>query len=207
MDVACELAVTTYSTRKQPTADVSSFSVEIQLIIIGEVFNTQEDIISISHQNDGLVHQAQEPRGLHGSVAWFVSARPGLIQHVRCSAPMCLFTVPELIAFARAVESTHAKLACIRRVYLLFPASDPPQNVSSSYLAEAQHSFITILCPLLDLHTSSRKRSPADDDILYNCLQAACTLTIDVTHLVIDFLSGARDIFSHFSFARNTVHL
>jgi hypothetical protein len=41
-----------------------SFPVKIQLIIIDEVFKPQEDVISISHQNDCLVHQARRAQRL-----------------------------------------------------------------------------------------------------------------------------------------------
>jgi hypothetical protein len=192
--------------------------VEVLLMIVGEIFSSQESFRPVSYHIDRPLHQALRTQRL----AWFrslASVCKTWIGLARAAfwTEVTLFTVQELIDFAHAVEEPSAKPSCLRRLYFRFP-SYPQRNYSPSDFGkvakEAQRSCTMVLRRLpvhLDvLLVNCDNRHWAPDDILYHSLQAACrehTLTIDVTKLDIDSPPGICDIFTYFAFARNIVHL
>jgi hypothetical protein len=91
-------------------------------MIIGEVFNSQQGFYPVSNHVDRPLYQARRTEQLAwfrsiGGVcrAWLGSARTVFWEEVT------LFTVPELVDFAQAINGDSAKPACIRRLYFRFP--------------------------------------------------------------------------------------
>ena len=199
----------------------TSFPLEIYLTIIGEVFNSQDSFRPISHQTDRARYQALRTQRLAWSRslagvcrAWVNPARTLFWEEVT------LFSVPELVAFARAVDDDSAKPACIRRLYFRFPSARcypaypvGSPSISTTVVDEARRYFSLTLRRLpthlnvlhIDCDWKLGHRA------LYDSLEDANrdpTWKIDVRALVIAWRPiSYYDTFAYFTFARNIVHL
>ncbi|KIM74632.1 hypothetical protein PILCRDRAFT_700495 [Piloderma croceum F 1598] len=157
------------------------FPVEICLMIIGEVFHSQQVFYPIRNHVDRPLHQARRTERLAwfrsiGGVcrAWLGPARTVFWEKVN------LFTVPELVDFARAIDNDSAKPACIRRLYFRFPDTRHTRHSPSNSINmrdEAQRCFpVALLClpTHLDvLHVDCPWNLYVHNETLYHCLKDA----------------------------------
>ena len=200
---------------------VQSFPVEISLMIIYDIFNSQKLICHTFQHSDRLLHQAVRTQRLAWfrtlacvCKAWADPARTAFWTEVT------LFTAQEIIALARDIKSHSAKPACIRRLSFRLPSQPHHHPLPPDYdimKEEAQRSLLVILRQLpahLDFFSvNCDQRDYVSEDILYDSLKAACTdgniPEIDITRLDIDSPPGIQryDIFRYFTFPRNIVHL
>jgi hypothetical protein len=199
----------------------SAFPVEICMVIIEEIFSSQESFRSVTYHLDCPLHQAQRTQRL----AWFrnlASVCKAWVGPARSAfwTEVTLFTVQELVVFAHAIEEgTFAKPTCIRRLYFRFISIDkrnPPLPNLETVTEEAQRSFFLTLRQLpaqldvLYVHSDDTYDFIGPDDVLFRSLQATCrdhSFTLDITELDIQSPRGIRDVFTYFAFARNIGHL
>lgn len=202
---------------------VQSFPVEIYLMIIYDIFNSQKLICHTFQHSDRLLHQLQAVRTQR--LAWFHTLAcvcKAWADPARTAfwTEVTLFTAQEIIAFAREIRSNSAKPACIRRLSFRLPSQPHHHPLPPDYdimKEQAQRSLLVILRRLpahLDLFSvNCDERHYVSEDILYDSLKVACMdgniPEIDITRLDIDSPPGIQryDIFRYFTFARNIVHL
>ena len=187
-------------------------------MVIDKVFNSQDSFHPISNHIDRPLYQALRAQRLASfrSLAGVCSAWTDTIRMVFWEE-VTLFTVSELVAFARAVDddSDSTKPACIRRLYFWFADyMDRRKGAIAADSAEAQRSFLIILRHMpvhLDvLHVHCDQNHHPLNETLYLSLRYGdqdTPWTIDVAKLIIASHPKACDISMYFAFARNVTHL
>ena len=174
---------------------VQSFPVEICLMIIYDIFNSQKLICHTFQHSDHLLHQLQAVRTQR--LTWFhtlacVCKAWAYPTRTAFWTEVTLFTAQEIIAFAREIRGSSAKPAYIRRLTFWLPSQPHHHPLLPGYdimKEQAQRSLLVILCWLpahLDFFSvNCDERHYVSKDILYNSLKVACMdgsiLEIEIT--------------------------
>jgi hypothetical protein len=210
----------TYYAESFQTMSILSFPVEINIMIIGEILNPKDGLHSSNDDTDtdanNPLHKAARRQRLTSfrriaciSKAWADLARIAFWKEIK------LFSAPEVIALAHAIDKPSAKPTCIRSVCIRFAHFILHFDSQNHLAVEVLTCFPVVLrylpAHLNILYVNCPYGYGLCSKAIYKCIQAACqdhTWTIQVPKLVI----GARplmrrDVFQHFAFARNVVQL
>jgi hypothetical protein len=197
-----------------------SLPVEISLMIIGEILKPKDGLHSSNDDtdtdSDRPLYRASRKQRLASfrdiaciSKAWVDPARTAFWKEIN------LFNVRELVAFAHAIDKPFAKPSCIRNIYFLLPDTIFHWEPFPNHLTEQTLRYFPVVLRYLPahldvLHVDCPYHYKSPNGALYKCMQAARqdhTWVIEVSKLIIGPRPPYYDIFSHFAFARNVVHL